>query len=66
MHTSLSKCIRWNNFDEAYLKLSYDFGGFGVNGGYYIGVDSELKHLITGMQAFQLNYHGLYICSILW
>lgn len=32
-----------NNFDEAYLKLSYDFGGFGVNGGYYIGVDSNIE-----------------------
>jgi len=30
------------NFDEAYLKLSYDFGGFGVNGAYYIGLDSEI------------------------
>ena len=31
------------NFDEAYLKLSYDFGGFGVSGSYYIGVDSEVE-----------------------
>ena len=30
------------NFDEAYVGLSYDFDGFGVNGKYSFGLDSNI------------------------